>query len=45
MRLGMIGCGAIGREVLAAWQAGALGPGIELAAVLVRRPRPRRRRC
>jgi aspartate dehydrogenase len=39
MRLGMIGCGAIGREVLAAWQAGALGPGIELAAVLVRRPR------
>jgi aspartate dehydrogenase len=39
MRLGVIGYGAIGREVAAAWRRGDLGPGIELAAVLVRRPR------
>ncbi len=39
MRLGLIGCGAIGREVMRAAEQGALGPGIELAAVLVRRPR------
>ncbi len=39
MRLGMIGCGAIGREVLAAAQTRDLGPGVELVAVLVRRPR------
>jgi aspartate dehydrogenase len=40
MRLGVIGHGAIGREVVAAWRRGALGPAIEVAAVLVRRPRP-----
>jgi aspartate dehydrogenase len=39
MRFGLIGCGAIGHEVMRAAQAGALGPGVELAAVLVRRPR------
>ena len=40
MRLGVIGHGAIGREVVAAWRRGDLGAGVELAAVLVRRPRP-----
>jgi aspartate dehydrogenase len=39
MRLGVIGYGAIGREVVSAWRRGALGPGVELAAVLVRSPR------
>lgn len=39
MRLGMIGCGAIGREVVSAWRRGGLGEGVVLAAVLVRRPR------
>lgn len=39
MRVGMIGLGAIGAEVLAAARAGRLGPGQELVAVLVRRPR------
>jgi aspartate dehydrogenase len=39
MRLGMIGHGAIGRAVTAASRQGDLGPGVELAAVLVRRPR------
>ena len=39
MRLGMIGYGAIGREVAAAWRRGDLGPQVELAAALVRRPR------
>ena len=39
MRLGMIGYGAIGREVVAASRRGDLGPQVELAAVLVRRPR------
>ncbi len=38
MRLGLIGLGAIGGEVLAAAERGEL-PGIEVAAVLVRRPR------
>jgi aspartate dehydrogenase len=38
VRLGLIGLGAIGGEVLAAVDRGAL-PGVELAAVLVRRPR------
>lgn len=38
MRLGLIGLGAIGSEVLAAVDRGEL-PGLELAAVLVRRPR------
>jgi aspartate dehydrogenase len=40
MRLGLIGYGAIGGEVVRAAQQGGLGPGIQLAAVLVRRPRP-----
>jgi aspartate dehydrogenase len=39
MRLGLIGCGAIGGEVVRAAREGGLGPGIELAGVLVRRPR------
>jgi aspartate dehydrogenase len=39
MRLGLIGFGAIGREVAAAWRRGDLGKA-ELAAILVRRPRP-----
>ncbi|HXP75092.1 MAG TPA: aspartate dehydrogenase [Stellaceae bacterium] len=39
MRLGLIGLGAIGGEVLAAADRGEL-PGVELNAVLVRRPRP-----
>jgi phosphoglycerate dehydrogenase-like enzyme len=43
MRLGVIGYGAIGREVAAAWRRGGLGPRVDLAAVLVRRPRPGRR--
>jgi aspartate dehydrogenase len=38
MRLGLIGLGAIGGEVLAVVDRGDL-PGVELAAVLVRRPR------
>ena len=40
MRLGIIGCGAIGREVVAAWRRRDLGEGVALAAVLVRRARP-----
>lgn len=39
LRLGLIGYGAIGREVVAAARRGALGDGIEVAAVLTRRPR------
>ena len=39
MRLGLIGCGAIGHEVMRAAGQGALGPGVELTAILVRRPR------
>ena len=39
MRLGMIGCGAIGRDVISASRRGALGPKVQLVAVLVRRPR------
>ena len=39
MRIGMIGYGAIGREVAAASRRGDFGPQVELAAVLVRRPR------
>ena len=39
MRLGLIGYGAIGGEVVRAAQEGGLGPGVQLAAVLVRRPR------
>ena len=39
MRLGLIGCGAIGGEVVRSAQQGGLGPGVQLAAVLVRRPR------
>jgi aspartate dehydrogenase len=39
MRLGLIGCGAIGAEVLRAWEQGRFGQGVQLAAVLVRRPR------
>jgi aspartate dehydrogenase len=39
MRLGLIGCGAIGREVMRAVREGGLGPKVQLAAVLVRRPR------
>ena len=42
MRLGVIGHGAIGREIVAAWRQGALGPAVEVAAVLVRRPREAR---
>jgi aspartate dehydrogenase len=38
MRLGIIGYGAIGREVVAAGRRGML-EGVEIAAVLVRRPR------
>lgn len=38
MRLGLIGCGAIGCQVVRAAQEGALG-GVNLAAVLVRSPR------
>jgi aspartate dehydrogenase len=38
MRLGIIGHGAIGREVVEAGRRGAL-EGVEIAAVLVRRPR------
>jgi aspartate dehydrogenase len=40
MRLGLIGCGAIGREVVRAAREGGLGPKVQLAAVLVRRLRP-----
>lgn len=40
MRIGMMGLGAIGAEVLERARAGGLGPGQELVAVLVRRPRP-----
>jgi aspartate dehydrogenase len=39
MRLGLIGWGAIGGDVSAAVDRGGL-PGVELAAILVRRPRP-----
>jgi aspartate dehydrogenase len=39
MRLGMVGYGAIGREVAAALWRGDLGPQVELVAVLVREPR------
>jgi aspartate dehydrogenase len=39
MRLGLIGCGAIGAEVVRAAERGGLGPDVQLAAVLVRRPR------
>lgn len=39
MRLGLVGLGAIGGEVVAASERGELG-GVELGAVLVRRPRP-----
>ncbi len=39
MRLGIIGHGAIGAEVMAAAGRGELGPGIEVTGVLVRRPR------
>lgn len=39
MRLGLIGYGAIGGEVARTAQASGLGPGVQLAAVLVRRPR------
>jgi len=38
LRLGLIGCGAIGEEVLAASSGGKL-PGVVIPAVLVRRPR------
>ena len=40
MRLGVIGYGAIGRAVVGAWRQGGLGPRIEIAAVLVQKPRP-----
>ncbi len=39
MRLGIIGHGAIGRALAAAAGRGELGPGVEVVAVLVRRPR------
>ena len=39
MRLGLIGLGAIGSDVLAAWQCDELGASVELVGVLVRRPR------
>ncbi len=39
MRLGLMGLGAIGAEVLAAWQRDELGASVELIGVLVRRPR------
>jgi aspartate dehydrogenase len=39
MRLGVIGYGAIGREIVAAGRQGGLGPACEVVAVLVRRPR------
>ncbi len=39
MRLGVIGLGAIGGAVVAAARRGGLGPGVEVVAVLVRRPR------
>jgi aspartate dehydrogenase len=39
VRLGMIGYGVIGREVASAWRRGDLGVGVDLVAVLVRRPR------
>jgi len=38
-RLGLIGLGAIGKQIIAAAESGAL-PGVEIAAILVRRPRP-----
>jgi aspartate dehydrogenase len=40
MRLGVIGYGAIGGAVVDAWRQGGLGPRVEIAAVLVQRPRP-----
>jgi aspartate dehydrogenase len=39
MRVGLIGCGAIGSEVVRAARDGELGASVQLAAVLVRRPR------
>jgi aspartate dehydrogenase len=39
MRLGIIGHGAIGGEVVTAAERGALGPKVEVVGVLVRRPR------
>jgi len=39
VRLGLIGCGAIGQDVMRAAHENMLGPDVELAAVLVRRPR------
>jgi aspartate dehydrogenase len=39
MRFGLIGCGAIGGEVVRASREGGMGPAVQLAAVLVRRPR------
>jgi aspartate dehydrogenase len=39
LRVGLIGLGAIGGAVLEAWQRRELGQGLELAAILVRRPR------
>lgn len=38
-RLGLIGLGAIGKQIIAAAAGGAL-PGVEIAAILVRTPRP-----
>lgn len=39
MRLGIIGHGAIGREVAEAASRGGLGPTVELVSILVRQPR------
>jgi aspartate dehydrogenase len=39
MRLGVIGYGAIGRAVVAAWRQGGLGD-VQIGAILVRRSRP-----
>ncbi|MDX6751441.1 aspartate dehydrogenase [Geminicoccaceae bacterium 1502E] len=39
MRIGLIGLGAIGGEIARRAEEGTLGEGLELAAVLVRRPR------
>ncbi len=43
MRLGVIGQGAIGGEVVAAARRGDLGPGVAVVGVLVRRPRADRK--
>jgi aspartate dehydrogenase len=40
MRIGLIGCGAVGAPVVAAWRRGELAGAAKLVAVLVRRPRP-----